>query len=757
MRKNYQGILILLFCSTFFMILLFKPVLKNPDGFVVSDTDALKSYYNFSWYLKYGQGFKHDGINYPYGDHIMYTNTHPLYVTIAKFIDKNIYPLENGVGMINLAMIFSLVLATPFIFLILRSFYLPFGYSILITLIITYLSPQFVRMAGHFEMVYAFFIPMLWYFLIRWQKADRKWIWVILIMVLSAIGGFTSAFYAAFFSIFMFSLFMVELWDKRKRIKENRKKLLVLLFMAVFPVLLVKGVVGITDWAIDRPENPWGFFKFHTTIFGVFTPPDSKLYKLLNLFFNWNTAWEGRAYVGLPGSLLAFSIVLSFFYFFLTSRKYDYRFFFPEKNLNKYLAASVIVLLFSMAFPFRLGMSFLLEWVPPIKQFRALGRFSWIFYYVFSTYTAVFLWKLYRRLRFNKLPFLAVVLLFLSAGFWLIDSGMNTFTAQKDRFQDNRIFDTDPDELSQFMENHGINSDDYQALIFLPFANTCGDKLLFTTKNSGYQEGLKVSFRTGIPIIQSLAPRIPFSNALSCIQLLSDEGIPVERLNDMGTKPILVIGKGNEFNEAEKNFLGYTTPIAKFHDLQFSSLEPDRLKQKYPVWQKRTRRMFDEKDPFSKEIVDTSKEVVIHWSFDEMESEHTFAGNGAFYLRKGKSDLIKSDDISSEMQGFYNLTFWVFFEVRQYGMPEPIWYEYGSNGKQIQRTKVNYKAEHNVFNNWVRFDKEMVLAPGNKYKLEIKGERITIDELILKPQGINTFVRTDKEYDLFNNYPLLKN
>ena len=45
--------------------------------------------------------------------------------------------------------------------------------------------------------------------------------------------------------------------------------------------------------------------------------------------------------------------------------------------------ASVFVLLLSMCLPFQLGMEFLVDWLPFLKQFRSLGRFAWVFYYVF--------------------------------------------------------------------------------------------------------------------------------------------------------------------------------------------------------------------------------------------------------------------------------------------------------------------------------------------------------------------------------------
>jgi len=185
MKKNLIGIIVLLVVGTLISVYLFNPVLKNPNSYLYSlDGDAVKSYYNFSYYLKYDSGLKHDGINYPYGDHLQYINSHPLYVNILKFVDHRIVKISDyGPAILNLSMIFSLVLALPFLFLILRRFALPAWYSAIVAIIVLYLSPQFDRIHGHFEMVYAFFIPMFWYFLIRYRENKKPLKWAILLIL----------------------------------------------------------------------------------------------------------------------------------------------------------------------------------------------------------------------------------------------------------------------------------------------------------------------------------------------------------------------------------------------------------------------------------------------------------------------------------------------------------------------------------------------------------------------------------------------
>ena len=220
MKKNILTLTVSLLFTAVLFFFIFKPGIQHPNSYLYSKSgDAQKSYFNFSYYLKYDKGIKHDGINYPYGDHLQYINSHPLYVQVIKFVDKNIYPVANyGVGILNLTMIISLLLAIPFLFLILRHYSLPRWYAAILSVILLLLSPQFDRIHGHFEMVYAFFLPMYWYLLIRWRQGKKRGLWSALLIITGLVGGFTSAYYASFYAIFLFGVLFIEIWNHRKNL-----------------------------------------------------------------------------------------------------------------------------------------------------------------------------------------------------------------------------------------------------------------------------------------------------------------------------------------------------------------------------------------------------------------------------------------------------------------------------------------------------------------------------------------------------------
>lgn len=303
--------------------------------------------------------------------------------------------------------------------------------------ILMFLSPQFYRIHGHFEMVYAFFIPMYWYFFIRWREGKKRWLWSLLLVTSSLIGGFTSAYYASFYAILLLGVLFVELWNQRKKLKSYWKTGLTLFILAILPLLVVKGVVSATDWVSDRPNSPYGFDVYHAEFLSVFLPLVSPLKMLVGNIADLDFEWEGRAYAGLPAALLAVSVFITAWFSLFSERKVRFRMYRPSKQMEIYFYAAILILLFSMCIPFKYGFGFLLDIIPPVKQFRALGRFAFIFYYVFTIYAAWFIYRLYRFLKQKKLQLSAILILVFAISYWAIDAGTNTRMSTAEIFNTN--------------------------------------------------------------------------------------------------------------------------------------------------------------------------------------------------------------------------------------------------------------------------------------------------------------------------------
>jgi hypothetical protein len=754
MKKSTMALLAVLGAGILILTVVFGKVIVHPNSYLFSTSgDAVKSYYNFSYYLKYDSGIDHNGINYPYGDHLQYINSHPIHLQLIKFLDKNIYPLaDHGAGILNLGMILSLLLALPFIYLVLRKFSLPPWYAAAVSLIILFLSPQVDRLGGHFEMVYAFFIPLYWYLLIRWHEAPRKIRWSLLLLVTALAGGFTSAYFAALLAIFPMAIVLVQLWNHRRGLKQYLPEGLHLLILALLPLIIIKGYVNLTDWVDDRPDNPWGFFIFHANVFSIFLPPSSLLREVLSPIVDLSYKWEGRAYVGLPSTLLALSFLLIAILNIFSRTRARWKTYFPNNKLNLYLAASVIVLLFSMCIPFNWGLGFLAELLPPIKQFRCLGRFSWIFYYVFTVFTATYLYYLYRLIRRKGYRIQAMVVLLIILGFWGLEAMSRIRKSTSRIFNKNEILKAETLDIEAILEESGKSAHEFQGIFFLPFANTSGDKFFFERGLDAFTEAMRCSNQTGIPIIQSFSPRLSLSQALSSIQLLADSAIYKQRVDDMNEKPILLLVTPQELKPQESALLERAELFWSGKEFSLALLPVRAFNRGYNSWNSLADSMLDSLGDKGMHYIGADPQQVIYQDFEELSSERAFTGSGSLYLKKGSLELFNQSLHECCPDKEVELSFWLYVDHRTDNMPGPVLWLWDENDKLIHKEKLNSREVHNVDGMWVRISKNLIPEPGVRYQLTVAGKYITIDDLLLKPAAARVLVRHENGDYLFDNY-----
>jgi hypothetical protein len=756
MKKNTIALLILVSLTILLLRLIFGDVLQNPNSYIFSrEGDAIKSYYNFSWYLRYDSGIRHDGVNYPYGDHIQYMNSHPLYIQFVKFIDRHIIPVaELGAGVLNLTMICSLLLAAPFLFLILRKFSLPPWYAVIMSLAFLFLSPQLNRIGGHFEMVYAFFIPIYWYLLLRWDEESRSWLWGTLLIVTALVGGFTSAYYVAFFFVFSLAYLLVQLWVNRQHLYSYYRKGLYLLVIGALPVLIVRGFVILTDWVDDRPDNPWGFFIFHSNIWSIFLPFYSSLKELIGGTINMDFEWEGKAFVGFPATLLVLSMGFFLIRSLLIWKKPDYRIFFPNRRLNAWLISAILVLLFSMCIPFKWGLHFLADIIPSLKQFRCLGRFSWIFYYVFTVYSASLFYIVFRRLKKNGMNLLGSLLLFLVIGFWIIDAWTNVKISTGRIFNNNDVLIRGDDEYLEKFRQAGVDPEQFQAIFFLPFSNASGDKLLHPWGHNAFIEAMKCSYHTGLPLIQSFSPRLALQHALSSIQLLADTSIYKLRIDDMNDQPVLLLVTKEELKEQEYWLKEKAEVFFEDDELYLASLPVKAFNRAYSSWVEYGRSIADSLP--GEGPVFTNHEGVYYNGFDLNPSSRAFSGGGALYRDEGQVEIYNGELYDLQPGGPVELSFWLYVDHRTASMPEAELHLWDGQDRHLKRIKLETREVHNVYDHWVRINYLISPESGIRYQLLLKGKFITVDDLLLRPEGSNVLVRHEGDFDLFNNFPLSK-
>ena len=288
----------------------FGDVIKHPDGYLFAQQgDGLKNYFVFAYYLKNNDGLSFSGLNYPYGDNLLFTDSHPFYALVLNLVDDHLFSIsDHAIGILNLTMIAGFLLGGLFIFLLLRHFQLPSWFAIPITLCILFLSPQIDRFNGHLSLSYAFVIPMIWWLLIQ-AESKGKWPWFLLLGAAGFFVGGIHIYFAGIFSTFLLaylvSKYLLYSITFAKFVRTNAP----LLAAAVVPLLLFLFISNLVDPFTDRPTSPYGFYVYHASPASIFLPHVSAFTQSINQLLSPRINWEGRAFIGLIPLVFFISVV----------------------------------------------------------------------------------------------------------------------------------------------------------------------------------------------------------------------------------------------------------------------------------------------------------------------------------------------------------------------------------------------------------------------------------------------------------------
>ena len=516
----------------------FGHFLMHPNGFLLSNTgDGLKNYFLFGYYLKWDVGLSVTGLNYPYGEHLLFTDSHPLYAGLLNLIDNHLISLSaNAVAFINLAIVGGIVLGVICIYQILRHYHLPSWYAGIVAICVAFLSPQIDRIHGHLSLSYIFAIPLFWWLLLKAEES-RHLKWYMLMLGIGFVMGGTHLYYVGMYSAFLGAYLLVKLFFSDGRFKDflwDHKELIACL---IIPLAGFQIFAALTDQVTDRPVAPYGFYAYYATFGSVFLPHFSSLTQFISALFQPRIIWEGRAFVGtIPLVFSAFIFIMA-----LASIRTKVHLLQRLAPFRIVLIAASLVLIYAMCLPFRWGLQFITDLIPALEQFRALGRFAWVFYYVINVVTAYYLYSFYQWMlkRFGQL--MSMTMLAFCLLVWAADAGAFFLGHTHDLMQPNTVMENNSGSYLARFELSKVTLSDFQGIMTLPMLSIRTDKMVFDRDFRAYQKAMQCAWHTGIPIIQASTSRPSFSQSFSNIQLVAHSWITKTRIQDMDERPLLLI------------------------------------------------------------------------------------------------------------------------------------------------------------------------------------------------------------------------
>jgi len=687
--RKYIPIAALIVGMSLYLHSQFKEVIECPSCYLFVDSaDGLKNYFTPAYFVKHEPaGLWFNGMNYPYGEHIVYTDNQPIVSLLMKavgtFVDMDLHVI----GTINILMILSLLLAALCIFALLRTMGLPRWYAAIMSIPIALLSPQIARFNGHYSLAYAFYIPLFLLLLVQWGKTGFKWkrgLWLTTWIIFM---GFTHLYFFFIAMVFLACYTAVLFLLSQFRINKYTVRTLVVLLISAF---VVYGTVKITDTVSDRPETVYGLDVYTAKPKGTFLPS----YRQADVIWeklNTNRAdIEGTSYIGAPAVLL-FPFLLLF-----AAYSVKRRYLIKHKARNSKLKLNsnpghpfilffsvLLVWLIATGWMYEIGGGILVDWFPVIGQFRSLGRLAWIFYYVMGINTAYGMYIVTRSTHNRNVRKGLIALFTLLSIFWIWEG--HTYHAQMvstGKLSANKTFRHSA-PYSDLITNSGHRTEDFQAILQFPLASVGAEKIKIERGGWFMRQSWQCAWETGLPIINSVMSRTSVSQTMSLIQLISDPYIDKVRLDDMDDRPLLLLASKDltPLVKPEKRIISLADSIGVVNDVRVFVLSVDKL---------------------AKSTAPPSDRFVYKHDFDEQKTALAFMGRGALFTEQPRTETISFIDT------FTTRKVLEYSSWSHLGAHTPVYVSirhevFNIDGDMVKRTDYNMHNyhPHNVIGDWI--------------------------------------------------------
>lgn len=547
--------------------------------------DGYKAYHAILYHAKYDSTYSwYEGMNYPYGDHVVPGASQPILSNSIRLLEDLGWPVADyGWAIVHFSMLLGIVLGALFSFLLFRRLGVSWFLSTLAALLMTFLAPQLARIVGHYGLAHVEVLPATLYFLKRWEEQPG---WKNSLAVGLCVWFF-SQIHFYYFAILAFLLggYLLARWLLVRDWKRWWYYGWTLFLMFGLPALYFSAWFKLTDPIADRNDHPWGFFAYHSELSGIFTSHTQAYWRSIQEKVGYlYPGFEGQAYIGLVFGLFLLFILLRWLFSFLISLRQKtglsamaqpilqaadkQRLF-----LQSLLFSASGIAIFSFGFPLTVvGGEAWLEHLGPIRQFRSIGRFAWIFYYAIHLAFWVELDAyLRRKLEANswKKAAFPILLTFLATTFTLYE--IHHYWEAKDFRLDNVEGFNSP----TLAERTALDFDRYQAIIPLPYYNLGSGN--FWLDQSGFigQRVQTLSWQTGLSTTGAMLTRTSFSQTLKQLQLITEPYRLPAIFEDLpNQKPFLLAydaERYHEFGDRSNHLIGGA--ILRYQDPPFYLFE----------------------------------------------------------------------------------------------------------------------------------------------------------------------------------------
>lgn len=711
--------------------------------------DGYKAYHAIFYHATYDSTFTHyQGMNYPYGEHVVAGACQPLLSNSIKILTTlGINVLPYNFGIFHLFLMISLLLSPLFLFLIFRRLGLPDWYSIIVAIGLAFLAPQLDRMISHYGLAHPELLPLVFYLLLRWHETPN-WRWSTLI---GLVVWSYSLIHFYYFAILAFAIigWVAVRWLLQKDWSKTGVYLWNGILMLGIPLLFFLFWMILNDPVLDRNKAPWGFFAYRSKLRGIFTHLDIPYWQWTNdhLISIHRPNMEAQAYVG----LVAFVFILIFIVKWganlfkrwplpLTNKK--------ESYLQYLLLSSVLILIFAHGVPFIIGgFDRFLKYMGPIQQFRSIGRFAWVFYYGANISAFYYLFKFWKKRKANSLwkkAWIAIPLVVLLFESYQYSTAKNLAL----------------DEIEDYKEGHqftdlDIDYSHFQAILPIPYFNIGSDNFWWPAKGWISQRPHTMSLQTGLPLTSAMLTRTSLSQTIHQLQLVTEPYRMPVILNDYpNDKPLLLFWDKERVHEYGDRYLHlnkyahllYQKDWMQLYELPLGSFKKNIEDQIQFVKQNLDSLVYLELHSSNNWMATDSSTQWYFDAYDQTKYEDAYMGAGEFRGNLGYWNRLVDTVWQSNYTGDITISFWQYINSDRASWTIITWTEYDTEtGQELFKQTRNTRENIKVFDDkgWALVEFTLPKQRANS-RIElilshevIRDGLLQVDELLIRPANVN--------------------
>lgn len=726
--------------------------------------DGGKNLYTYLYHILYDKGVWFSGFNYPYGEHIVFTDGQPL-LSVPLSLLGNV-SIFQALTIMWWLIAFSYILSIVYSYKILLHFKVTPFLSIFFSVLITFCSPQILRLSAHYALAYCCVILMIFYWTLQYHEL-KKFKYPLFIFLVGIIMTLLHPYYAAMILIWVMCYSTAYSILSKYSIKERLLHCLPMVISAIGILSVFGGIMRLTDPANDRPTTPYGILANCTTGKDILTSAYSPVWKLfVSLFKNIHLAegGEGFAYAGAT----TIGIVILSFLIWIVKRN---RKIISDSPFSPvFLLMSLFALLFSMGVPFVWNMEWMLDYASFLKQFRTLGRFSWIYYYIITIYSAVMLHSWYKALKNKNRAFYAYSILAIPLLIWSIEAREYIHITRHQAMSGNKNYDDfvmkDQKSWEQFLSEKHYKKEDFQAIIALPFFETGSEKLWLGGFNDRgawtLAMGILASMQLHIPIVDAMMSRTSLSIAAKEVRIGGGPFTDKPLLRDArSNKPFLLlyIDMGAFDDMGQKYLFESSDYLGHFLKNEVYVCYPDRIRKNDKKYTDSVSRMIPYMTQNDTCIGSKGTWYINH--FDKDQSPNIFFGDGAKLFSEQENITITEVPMKTTDAGkLYELSCWFLLSDEDYKSPYFTLDYVNASGKIISSGDILTKESTDNCGMWFRcFGYFHIPADCSKIvcRLMNGGKSYkAMDELLLRPADALIISKNDKSKIMANNHIVIR-